>query len=70
MSLALRDDELIVDNFAVVQRAGRMARVQATYRTSLTKTAQVRMCGNSVSPPPAAALIRAQFRGKAREAAA
>ena len=27
----------------------------------LTKTAQVRMCGNSVSPPPAAALVRAQF---------
>jgi DNA (cytosine-5)-methyltransferase 1 len=27
----------------------------------LTKTAQVRMCGNSVSPPPAEALVRAQF---------
>ncbi|OSI29127.1 DNA cytosine methyltransferase [Neisseria dumasiana] len=27
----------------------------------LTKTAQVRMCGNSVSPPPMAALIRANY---------
>ena len=27
----------------------------------LTKTAQVRMCGNSVSPPNAAAMVRAQF---------
>jgi DNA (cytosine-5)-methyltransferase 1 len=38
----------------------------------LTKTAQVRMCGNSVSPPPAEALVRAQFFGLAgarREAA-
>lgn len=34
----------------------------------LTKTAQVRMCGNSVCPPLAAALARAQFF--AREAAA
>lgn len=28
----------------------------------LSKTAQIRMCGNSVSPPPAAALIRANLR--------
>jgi DNA (cytosine-5)-methyltransferase 1 len=27
----------------------------------LTKASQVRMCGNSVSPPPAAALVRANF---------
>lgn len=27
----------------------------------VTKTAQIRMCGNSVSPPNAAAIIRAQF---------
>jgi DNA (cytosine-5)-methyltransferase 1 len=27
----------------------------------LTKTAQVRMCGNSVCPPPAAALVRANL---------
>lgn len=33
----------------------------------LTKTAQVRMCGNSVSPYPAAALIRAQFDGENRQ---
>jgi DNA (cytosine-5)-methyltransferase 1 len=34
-----------------------------------SKSAQVRMCGNSVSPPPAAALIRANYadaRGKGR----
>jgi DNA (cytosine-5)-methyltransferase 1 len=34
-------------------------------RVRLTKTAQVRMCGNSVSPPPAEALVRAQFGGGA-----
>jgi site-specific DNA-cytosine methylase len=27
----------------------------------LTKTAQIRMCGNSVCPPIAAAIVRAQF---------
>jgi DNA (cytosine-5)-methyltransferase 1 len=27
----------------------------------MTKTAQVRMCGNSVSPPPAEALVRANY---------
>lgn len=31
----------------------------------LTKTAQVRMCGNSVSPPPMVALIRANYRPEA-----
>lgn len=36
----------------------------------LTKTAQVRMCGNSVSPYPAAALIRAQFSDLSSEVAA
>lgn len=38
----------------------------------LSKSAQVRMCGNSVSPPPAAALIRANYRpqtGTAHQAA-
>jgi len=36
----------------------------------LTKTAQVRMCGNSVCPPLAAALVRANYRDAAiREAA-
>ena len=34
---------------------------QAGAEVKLTKTAQVRMCGNSVSPPPAEALVRAQF---------
>jgi DNA (cytosine-5)-methyltransferase 1 len=33
----------------------------------LTKTAQVRMCGNSVSPPPAEALVRANFGISQRE---
>lgn len=36
----------------------------------LTKTAQVRMCGNSVSPPAAAAIVRAQFGIQVREEAA
>lgn len=36
----------------------------------LTKTAQVRMCGNSVSPSPAEALVRAQFSGRTKRAAA
>ncbi len=34
----------------------------------LSKTAQVKMCGNSVSPHPAKALVLAQFTQKAREA--
>ena len=29
----------------------------------LTKSEQIRMCGNSVSPPPCRALIEANFRG-------
>ncbi len=36
----------------------------------LTKTSQVRMCGNSVAPPVAAAIISAQFSGKAMVKAA
>ncbi len=36
---------------------------------ALSKTAQVRMCGNSVCPPLAAALARAQF-ANAQEAVA
>jgi DNA (cytosine-5)-methyltransferase 1 len=35
----------------------------------LTKTAQVRLIGNSVSPPVAAAVIRAQFPIRRRAAA-
>lgn len=34
---------------------------QTGAEVKLTKTAQVRLCGNSVSPPPAEALVRAQF---------
>jgi DNA (cytosine-5)-methyltransferase 1 len=33
----------------------------------LSKTAQVRMCGNSVSPHPAAAIIRAQLESKSAD---
>lgn len=36
----------------------------------LTKTAQVRMCGNSVCPPIAAAVARAQFEGRVGKVAA
>jgi DNA (cytosine-5)-methyltransferase 1 len=36
----------------------------------LTKTSQVRMCGNSVCPPLAEAIVRAQFGIKAMEKAA
>jgi DNA (cytosine-5)-methyltransferase 1 len=36
----------------------------------LSKKAQVRMCGNSVSPPPAIALVRAQFQRPQMAAAA
>jgi DNA (cytosine-5)-methyltransferase 1 len=36
----------------------------------LSKTAQIRMCGNSVCPPVAAAIIRAQFGAKTMEKAA
>jgi DNA (cytosine-5)-methyltransferase 1 len=36
----------------------------------LSKGAQVRMCGNSVVPPLAAALVRANFAAQAKEAAA
>lgn len=31
--------------------------------TTLTKTAQVRMCGNSVCPPLATALVAGEIRG-------
>lgn len=44
--------------------------IDATFDgTPLTKTAQVRMCGNSVAPPNARALVEAQFSG-ANEAVA
>ncbi len=36
----------------------------------LTKTAQIRMCGNSVSPHPAMAIVRAQFGGEPMQEAA
>lgn len=35
-------------------------------QVNLTKTAQVRMCGNSVCPPLATALVRANFRHEAQ----
>lgn len=36
---------------------------------SFSKAAQVRMCGNSVSPPPAVALLRENFNGPAEQKA-
>jgi DNA (cytosine-5)-methyltransferase 1 len=38
--------------------------------TTLSKSAQTRMCGNSVSPLPMAALVRANFQDVALRAAA
>lgn len=38
--------------------------------SGLTKTAQVKMCGNSVCPQMAEAVVRAQFEGRASEAVA
>jgi len=37
---------------------------------SMTKTAQVRMCGNSVCPPAACALVAANYRERSLERAA
>jgi DNA (cytosine-5)-methyltransferase 1 len=46
-------------------------RVEIEYKGKpLPKDAQVRMCGNSVSPFPCAALVRAQFEEQVAEAAA
>lgn len=39
-------------------------------RVPLTKTAQVHMCGNSVAPPVAEAIVRANYAEQARRAAA
>lgn len=38
--------------------------------TPLPKSAQVRMCGNSVSPPPMEAIVRANYRGEQLQARA
>jgi DNA (cytosine-5)-methyltransferase 1 len=40
--------------------------VQSGREVKLSKTAQVRMCGNSVSPPPAEAIVRANFPSRSR----
>jgi DNA (cytosine-5)-methyltransferase 1 len=37
---------------------------------AVTKTAQIRMCGNSVCPPIARAIIRAHFAHEVRKEAA
>jgi len=57
-------DEMIIDNFA----GGGGASLGPDYRIEiqvkgkrLSTAAQVRMCGNSVSPPVAEALVRANF---------
>lgn len=45
--------------------------IDATYDGApLSKTAQVRMCGNSVAPPNARALVAAQFQPRLQEQAA
>jgi hypothetical protein len=49
---------------------GRARRGAAGAEVKLTKAAQVRMCGNSVSPPPAEAAVRAQFGGVREKSAA
>jgi DNA (cytosine-5)-methyltransferase 1 len=46
------------DSYVIDQAAGK----------PLAKKAQVRMCGNSVSPPNAAAIVRANVRGEMRQA--
>jgi len=53
-------DELVIDNFA--GGGGASTGIdERGQRLDLTKTAQVRMCGNSVCPPLAAALVRANL---------
>lgn len=52
-----QDDEIIVDFFCGGGGAGK----------PLTKTQQVHMCGNSVIPPPMAALARANDPWRAIE---
>ena len=61
-------DELIVDFFAGgggMSTAMHLANYIITHGHDgrrFSKTAQVRMCGNSVSPPPAIALIKANYQ--------
>ena len=68
--LRLHTDELIIDSFA--GGGGASLGIEMALRRShriehdlhgkpFTKSAQVRMCGNSVCPPVAAAILRAQF---------
>jgi site-specific DNA-cytosine methylase len=49
---------------------GLLASNAAARPIKLTKTVQVRMVGNSVSPPPAEAIVRAQFAAAPMEAVA
>lgn len=53
-------DSYIIERGVRVQGQGDTADLFAT-EIELTRTEQIRMCGNSVSPYPAAAIIRAQF---------
>lgn len=63
----LREGEIIVDSFAggggastgIEMALGRFD--IAIEGKPITKTAQIRMCGNSVCPDMAAALVRANF---------
>lgn len=58
------NDELIVDNFAGGGGAstgiemGLFRHVGRLQEIKLTNKAQIRMCGNSVCPPVAAAIVR------------
>lgn len=60
-----RPDYIIDPMFAKRDKRGRFRRAKP-----LTKTAQIHCVGNSVSPPPAAAIIAANFPGYALRAAA
>jgi site-specific DNA-cytosine methylase len=76
----IRPDELIVDSFAggggaslgIEMALGRSPDIgpptpEHPAGRPLTKTAQIRMCGNSVCPPVAAAIIRANLGTAANE---
>lgn len=53
-------DSYVIDRGVKITAAGQSGNL-FDFPVLLTKTSQVRMCGNSVSPHPAAALVDAQF---------
>ncbi len=74
MKLGLGSSELIVDLFSGGGGASKgieLALGRSLFRGKpLSATAQTRMCGNSVSPPMAAALVKANLGGVAERIAA